>query len=95
MNENDRLIEHKKTKSPIKQNEKFGNWISKDRVNHNNNKKAVPIFLRDYVINLSSVTLSEDELNLLNKGLNFALPPTIPPSRVENLVLCRLKRNMV
>lgn len=79
-------IEHKKTVSRIKQNEKYKNWVPKDRVSSvQNRRKAAPIFLTDYVINLSSVALTDDEVDLLNKGLNFAIPPAKPP--VEDLCI--------
>lgn len=60
------------TTSRIRQNKKYKNWVPKDRVNHNrDHQKSTPIFITDFVINLSSVTLSDDEMNLLNKGLKF------------------------
>lgn len=41
--------------------------------------------IENFVKNLSSVEFTEDELNVLNKGLKFSIAPTKPP--VEDLIV--------
>lgn len=71
------VIDHKKTLVRIKQNAKHKSWRSEQvGVQRQPLKpKPRPVQLDEFVINLSSVELSEDEKELLNKGLNFVLPP--------------------
>lgn len=38
-------------------------------------------FIPDFIVNKSSIELDQNEINLLNKGLNFALPCKIPPNK--------------
>lgn len=71
---------HLKTQFQIKnirqkQNEKFAN-LMREKVPNNVNVK--PLFIEGFVENLSSAVFNEDELALLNKGLNFSITPKKP-----------------
>lgn len=50
-----------------------------------------PEIVKDYIKNRSSVVFTEDELKLLNKGLNFALPPV---KKVQNDVVMEVVTDM-
>lgn len=83
--DNDRLIrevvEHKRTKKRITQNRKFDNMKPKHRIVHRRHEtKNAPVLLDNFVINLSSTVLSDDEMSLLNRFLKFVLPPVKPPN---------------
>jgi hypothetical protein len=43
------------------------------------NRQPEPVHLDEFVINKSSVVFDEEELKLLNKGLNFTIAPKLPP----------------
>lgn len=40
-------------------------------------------FIPNFLINKSSVALDQNEIDLLNNGLNFALPHKLPPSKEQ------------
>lgn len=88
------IIEHKKTMTRIRQQQKFKKLIpSKPRTIQND--KCEPVLLDDFVINLSTKTFSDGEMALLNRGLKFILPPKNPP--VEDVavdVMSSLRREI-
>lgn len=45
------------------------------------NSLTKPTFIPNYIVNISSIQLNEKETNLLNKGLNFALPHRVFPMK--------------
>lgn len=64
-----------------KQNEKLARLLNDCLQNH----KVKPKFIDDFVLNLSSEQFSEDEIALLNKGLNYTPKPN-GPHLMESIV---------
>lgn len=73
------VINHKKIESRKTKQRKFKQWKDEQQIQQNEPVKYEPKFLDDFVVNLSSVTLNEEEMTLLNKGLKHTLPPTKCP----------------
>ncbi|XP_017492403.1 PREDICTED: uncharacterized protein LOC108380541, partial [Rhagoletis zephyria] len=59
------------------QNRKFANLLKNQPKGEKNFKK--PLLVEDAVVNISNVNLSTDQLNLLNKGLNYGIRPKTTP----------------
>lgn len=70
------VVRHRKKKERI-HIQKFCVLI-KDKVTHNNNK-GLPKYVDNFVHNESTKVFSADELELLNKGLNYTPKPITPP----------------
>lgn len=66
------VVESKMSKKQRVQKHKLQRLISKELCECRINR---PEIITDFVKNLFSETFNEDELNLLNFGLNFTLPP--------------------
>ncbi|CAG7726619.1 unnamed protein product [Allacma fusca] len=87
-----RSIEEKKRKKRNSQNKKLKNLL-KEKSNHSGVSNVVSVSGSDsngvnettvYVKNLTDVVFSKEELDLLNKGLKFSLPPMRPP--IEDII---------
>ena len=77
------VIEHK-TKQKIETHKrKFDKLFGESNNGAQQIKRVFP-YIDNVVNNHSSVIFSQNELNLLNKGLKFAIPPIKPP--IEDLV---------
>lgn len=53
--------------------------------------KMKPEYIQEFVVNRSSYTFDQDELELLNKGLKFAMPPT--KNQVDEII-CDIAANI-
>ncbi len=73
------VVEHKKVEARKTKQRKFKQWRSEQKPPRSEPSKCEPKFLEDFVVNLSSIQLNEDEMALLNKGLKHTLPPTKCP----------------
>lgn len=60
-------------------------WKLEKLMQYKKTDEKLPEIIPNFVKNLSSETFSEDEMNLLNHGLNFALPPKT--DKIKNFVI--------
>jgi hypothetical protein len=69
------VISTKVAKKIAVQDKKFSTLLRQQSSSQNRN----PISLTDFVINKSSCTFTEEETNILNRGLNCSIRPKAPP----------------
>lgn len=60
-------------------NKKFRKLIQDQNPSRNTHVKLKPELIPDIVVNKSEQIFNENEKDLLNRGLNFCIPPIAPP----------------